>query len=72
MFDPLHTGIDQGLDFLEAVAERPANASHFRGNHRKATPCSPARAASTAAFSANIFVWNAMLSITLMMSDIFL
>jgi hypothetical protein len=37
----------------------------------KPRPCSPARAASTAAFSARMLVWNAMPSITLMMSAIF-
>lgn len=44
-------------------------ASHFAQNalHRQA----PARAASIAAFSAKIFVWNAMPSITPMMSAIF-
>mmetsp|Transcript_16667 Transcript_16667/g.31257 ORF Transcript_16667/g.31257 Transcript_16667/m.31257 type:complete len:244 (+) Transcript_16667:659-1390(+) len=34
-------------------------------------PCSPARAASTAAFSARMLVWKAMPSITPMMSPIF-
>lgn len=34
----------------------------------KPRPCSPARAASTAAFNARILVWKAMPSITLMMS----
>ncbi|MNY41504.1 hypothetical protein D3C86_1763240 [compost metagenome] len=34
-------------------------------------PCSPARAASTAAFSARMLVWKAMPSITLMISAIF-
>ncbi|MNL17971.1 hypothetical protein D3C87_1390940 [compost metagenome] len=34
-------------------------------------PCSPARAASTAAFSARMFVWKAIPSITLIMSPIF-
>ncbi|CPL58114.1 Uncharacterised protein [Bordetella pertussis] len=33
-------------------------------------PCSPARAASTAAFSARILVWNAIPSITDTISEI--
>ncbi|VWC15713.1 hypothetical protein BUB20358_05547 [Burkholderia ubonensis] len=37
----------------------------------KPRPCSPARAASTAAFSARMLVWNAMLSISPVMSAIF-
>ena len=37
----------------------------------KPRPCSPARAASTAAFSARILVWKAIPSITLIMSAIF-
>src|SRR5471032_540523 len=37
----------------------------------KPRPCAPARAASTAAFSARILVWKAMPSITPMMSAIF-
>ena len=36
----------------------------------KPRPCSPARAASTAALSARILVWKAMPSMTLMMSEI--
>jgi hypothetical protein len=38
----------------------------------KPRPCSPARAASTAALSARMLVWKAMPSITPMMSAIFL
>lgn len=34
-------------------------------------PCSPARAASTAAFSARIFVWKAILLMTAVISEIF-
>ena len=37
----------------------------------KPRPCSPARAASTAALSARILVWKAMPSMTAMMSTIF-
>ena len=37
----------------------------------KPRPCSPARAASTAAFSARMLVWKAIPSITLIMSAIF-
>ena len=36
----------------------------------KPRPCSPARAASTAAFNANRFVWKAISSMTLMISSI--
>jgi len=37
----------------------------------KPRPCVPARAASTAALSASMFVWKAMPSMTVMMSAIF-
>jgi hypothetical protein len=35
----------------------------------KPLPCCPARAASTASFSAKIFVWKAISSITLIILD---
>ncbi len=53
---------------LAAVAERPARLRTSEATTAKPRPCSPARAASTAALSASRFVWKAMSSITLMMS----
>ena len=57
---------------LAASAERPARLRTSVATTAKPRPCSPARAASTAAFSARILVWKAMPSITPMMSAIFL
>ncbi len=54
-----------------ACALRLARLRTSPATTAKPRPCSPARAASTAAFSARMFVWNAMPSITLMMSAIF-
>ncbi len=53
-----------------AVAERPAKLRTSLATTAKPRPCSPARAASTAALSAKMLVWNAMPSITPMMSAI--
>ncbi len=53
---------------LAADAERWASARTSPATTAKPRPCSPARAASTAAFSARILVWNAMPSMTPMMS----
>ena len=55
---------------LAAVAERCASERTSLATTAKPRPCSPARAASTAAFSARMLVWNAMPSITPMMSVI--
>ena len=57
---------------LAAVAERPARLRTSVATTAKPRPCSPARAASTAAFSASRLVWNAISSMTPMMSAIFL
>ncbi len=57
---------------LAAVAERPARLRTSLATTAKPRPCSPARAASTAAFSASRLVWKAISSITPMMSAIFL
>ncbi len=54
-----------------ASALRPARARTSLATTAKPRPCSPARAASTAAFRARMLVWKAMLSITPMMSAIF-
>ena len=54
-----------------AAALRWARLRTSAATTAKPRPCSPARAASTAAFSARMLVWNAMPSITLMMSAIF-
>ena len=57
---------------LAASALRPARLRTSLATTAKPRPCSPARAASTAAFRARMLVWKAMPSITLMMSEIFL
>ncbi|VWC38335.1 hypothetical protein BUB20358_06787 [Burkholderia ubonensis] len=51
-----------------AVALRCASERTSPATTAKPRPCSPARAASTAAFSARMLVWNAMPSIVPMMS----
>ena len=56
---------------LAALALRCARLRTSVATTAKPRPCSPARAASTAAFSARMLVWNAMPSMTLMMSAIF-
>src|SRR3989344_5642794 len=56
---------------LAASALRCARLRTSAATTAKPRPCSPARAASTAAFSARMLVWNAMPSITPMMSAIF-
>mmetsp|Transcript_89887 Transcript_89887/g.250012 ORF Transcript_89887/g.250012 Transcript_89887/m.250012 type:complete len:202 (+) Transcript_89887:2082-2687(+) len=53
---------------LAASALRPASDRTSPATTAKPRPCSPARAASTAAFSARMLVWKAMPSITPMMS----
>ena len=53
---------------LAAAAERCARLRTSPATTAKPRPCSPARAASTAAFSARILVWKAMPSIRPMMS----
>jgi hypothetical protein len=70
-FHGLDAGADQALDLLGGLGAAPGQAAHLAGHHGKAAPCSPARAASTAAFSARMLVWKAMPSITPMMSAIF-
>src|SRR3990167_7920637 len=55
---------------LAASAERPARLRTSLATTAKPRPCSPARAASTAALSARMLVWKAMPSITPMMSAI--
>jgi len=54
-----------------ACALRWARVRTSPATTAKPRPCSPARAASTAAFSARILVWKAIPSITLMISAIF-
>ena len=51
-----------------ASAERPARLRTSPATTAKPRPCSPARAASTAALSARMLVWKAMPSMTPMMS----
>ena len=53
-----------------ACALRLASAPTSPATTAKPRPCSPARAASTAAFSASRFVWKAISSITAMISAI--
>ena len=55
---------------LAASALRCARLRTSPATTAKPRPCSPARAASTAAFSARMLVWKAIPSITLMMSAI--
>ena len=55
---------------LAAAAERCARLRTSEATTAKPRPCSPARAASTAAFNARILVWKAIPSITLIMSTI--
>ncbi|MPN10098.1 hypothetical protein SDC9_157391 [bioreactor metagenome] len=55
---------------LAASALRCARLRTSPATTAKPRPCSPARAASTAAFRARILVWKAMESITPMMSAI--
>ena len=57
---------------LAALALRCARLRTSVATTANPRPCSPARAASTAAFKARMFVWKAMPSITPMMSAIFL
>ena len=56
---------------LAAVALRCARFLTSVATTANPRPCSPARAASTAALSARMLVWKAMLSMTPMMSAIF-
>ncbi|MNL23513.1 hypothetical protein D3C87_1449060 [compost metagenome] len=56
---------------LAEEALRCASVRTASATTAKPLPCSPARAASTAALSANRFVWNAISSITEMISSIF-
>ena len=62
----------RALISLAAPALRCARLRTSAATTAKPRPCSPARAASTAAFSARMLVWKAMPSITPMMSEIFL
>ncbi|MCW0416594.1 hypothetical protein NB689_002348 [Xanthomonas sacchari] len=55
---------------LAAFEERWARVRTSLATTAKPRPCSPARAASTAALSARMLVWKAMPSMTLMMSAI--
>ncbi len=56
---------------LAAPDERWASVRTSLATTAKPRPCSPARAASTAAFSARMLVWNAMPSMMPTMSAIF-
>ncbi|CZZ99733.1 Uncharacterised protein [Bordetella trematum] len=55
---------------LAACALRWASERTSPATTAKPLPCSPARAASTAAFSARMLVWNAIPSITDTISEI--
>ena len=57
---------------LAAWAERWASERTSLATTAKPRPCSPARAASTAALRARMLVWKAMPSMVPMMSEIFL
>ena len=71
---PLSTWLTESLISslisLAAAADRCARLRTSVATTAKPRPCSPARAASTAAFNARMLVWNAMPSITAMMSTI--
>jgi hypothetical protein len=54
-----------------ACADRCARLRTSSATTAKPMPASPARAASTAAFSARMLVWNAISSIVLMIFDTF-
>ncbi|MNT32873.1 hypothetical protein D3C72_1687750 [compost metagenome] len=56
---------------LAADADLCAKLRTASATTAKPLPCSPARAASTAAFNAKRFVWKAISSITEMISSIF-
>jgi hypothetical protein len=62
---PISALISRAAPALRCASERTSLATTA-----KPRPCSPARAASTAAFSARMFVWNAIASMTPMMSAI--
>jgi hypothetical protein len=53
---------------ISLAASALRQAAHLAGHHRAPRPCSPARAASTAAFKARMLAWKAMPSMTEMMS----
>ena len=57
----------RSLISFAAVAERCDNVRTSAATTAKPRPCSPARAASTAAFSASRLVWKAIESMTSMM-----
>ena len=71
-FDPASTRPTdspiRSLISFAAVAERCASERTSLATTANPRPCSPARAASTAAFNARILVWNAMPSMTAMIS----
>ena len=54
-----------------AFALRAARLRTSSATTAKPLPCWPARAASTAALSARMFVWNAISSMTLMIFEMF-
>ena len=72
--EPLATSCTEALIrpliSLAASALRLARLRTSLATTAKPRPCSPARAASTAALSARMLVWNAMPSMTPMMSEI--
>ncbi|OIQ65869.1 hypothetical protein GALL_525680 [mine drainage metagenome] len=68
----LTESVISSLISFAAEAERCARLRTSPATTAKPRPCSPARAASTAAFNARMLVWKAMPSITEMMSSIFL
>ncbi|CSH94529.1 Uncharacterised protein [Shigella sonnei] len=74
-FEPCWTRLTDSsispLISFAACALRLARLRTSPATTAKPRPCSPARAASTAAFRARILVWKAIPSITLIMSPIF-
>ncbi len=73
-FDSFFCFVLNGLDHLADLAGSPGGAfgqgAHLVGTTAKPRPCSPARAASMAAFKASRFVWSAISSIVPMISPI--
>ena len=65
------SGLVFPMENFAAWALRLASVRTSLATTANPRPCSPARAASTAAFSARIFVWKAILLMTAVISEIF-
>jgi len=67
---PHSAGADELGNFFSGTRTALGQAAYFGRHNGKAPALLPRPAASTAAFSARMLVWNAMLSITPVMSEI--